>query len=230
MKCPSCGIHFHDNWQEGDFFRDGKSLTRFSLSDAQKKNFTWKYRSAECPGPDCSGVTIQIRTEFVNGAKRSDWTRILPRGANRGPVPNDVPAPIAQDCIEACNVLPVSAKASAALSRRCLQHMLRSHGYKARDLANEIDLLLKETDPLKALPIRLRETIDAIRNFGNFAAHPNEDKATLEIIDVEPHEAEWCLETIEELFEHFYVGPAVAAAKKAALNAKLASGGKPQAK
>jgi hypothetical protein len=30
-----------------------------------------------------------------------------------------------------------------------------------------------------------------IRNFGNFAAHPNENKATLEIIDVEPHEAEW---------------------------------------
>jgi hypothetical protein len=60
--------------------------------------------------------------------------------------------------------------------------------------------------------------------------HPNEDKATLEIIDIEPHEAEWCLETIEELFEHFYVGPAVAAARKAALNAKLASGGKLAAK
>jgi hypothetical protein len=25
--------------------------------------------------------------------------------------------------------------------------------------------------------------------------------------------AEWCLETIEELFEHFYVGPAAAKAK-----------------
>jgi hypothetical protein len=145
-------------------------------------------------------------------------------------VPTDVPAPIAQDYIEACSVLPVSAKASAALSRRCLQHILRSHGYKARDLASEIDLLLNETDPLKALPMRLRETIDAIRNFGNFAAHPNENKTTLEIIDVEPHEAEWCLEVIEELFEHFYMGPAIAAAKKAALNAKLASGGKPQAK
>jgi hypothetical protein len=69
-----------------------------------------------------------------------------------------------------------------------------------------------------------------IRNFGNFAAHPNENKATLEIIDVEPSEAEWCLETIEELFEHFYVAPAVVAAKKAALNLKLANGGKPQAK
>ncbi|WP_369723315.1 hypothetical protein [Bradyrhizobium sp. LLZ17] len=52
-------------------------------------------------------------------------------------------------------------------------------------MPQEIDRLLAETDPLKALPRRLRETVDAIRNFDNFAAHPNEDKATLEIIDVD---------------------------------------------
>jgi hypothetical protein len=54
--------------------------------------------------------------------------------------------------------------------------------------------------------------------------------ATLQIIDVEPHEAEWCLETIKELFDHFYVGPAIAKAKKAALDAKLAAAGKPPSK
>jgi hypothetical protein len=108
--------------------------------------------------------------------------------------------------------------------------MLRAADYKARDLAHEIDLLLNETNPMKALPRKLRETVDSIRSFGNFAAHATDDKATLELIDVEPHEAEWCLETIEELFEHFYVGPAAAAAKKAALNARLAAGGKPPAK
>ena len=108
--------------------------------------------------------------------------------------------------------------------------MLHAHGYKANDLAKEIDLLLNEADPRKALPHKLRETVDAIRNFGNFSAHPIDDKTTLQVIDVEPHEAEWCLETIEDLFEHFYVGTAAAKAKKAALNAKLAAGGKPPAK
>ncbi|ODM77879.1 hypothetical protein A6X20_18865 [Bradyrhizobium elkanii] len=155
---------------------------------------------------------------------------MFPIGASRGPVPAQVPTPIARDYVEACNVLPISPKASAALSRRCLQNMLRAAGYKDKDLAREIDTLLAEPDPKKALPQRLRETIDAIRNFGNFSAHPIDDKTTLQIIDVEPHEAEWCLEVIEELFEHFYVGPALAAAKKAALNAKLAAGGKPPAK
>ena len=108
--------------------------------------------------------------------------------------------------------------------------MLRSHGYKARDLAKEIDLLLGDTDPRNALPLRLRETLDAIRNFGNFSAHPVDDKTTLQVIDVEPHEAEWCLEIIEELFDHFYVGPAVTKAKKAALDAKLVAAGKPPSK
>ena len=127
-------------------------------------------------------------------------------------------------------MLPISSKASAALARRCLQNMLHAHSYRARDLAKEIELLLNETHPKKALPHRLRETIDGIRNFGNFSAHPIDDKTTLQVIDVDPHEAEWCLDTIEELFEHFYVGPAMARAKKAALDAKLATAGKPPSK
>ena len=85
--------------------------------------------------------------------------------------------------------------------------MLHAHGYKDKDLAREIDLLLNEPDPKKAIPHKLRETVDGIRNFGNFAAHPIDDKTALQVIDVEDHEAEWCLEIIEELFEHFYVGP-----------------------
>jgi hypothetical protein len=91
-------------------------------------------------------------------------------------------------------------------------------------------MLLNEADRAKAIPLKLRQTIDGIRHFGNFSAHPIDDKTTLQIIDVEPEEAEWCLEIIEESFEHFYVGPAIAKAKKAALDAKLAAAGKPPSK
>ena len=90
--------------------------------------------------------------------------------------------------------------------------------------------MLNEPDPKKAIPQRLRQTIDAIRNFGNFSAHPITDKTALQIIDVEPHEAEWCLEILEECFEHFYVGPAVVRSRKAALDAKLAAAGKQPSK
>lgn len=90
--------------------------------------------------------------------------------------------------------------------------------------------LLKEADPQKAIPGALRDTIDAIRNFGNFGAHPMTDVTSLQVIDVEPEEAEWCLEILEAMFEHFYVAPAAAKARKDALNAKLKAVGKPPAK
>src|SRR5438045_4166981 len=65
--------------------------------------------------------------------------QIWPRGASRPPAAPEVPESIAADYNEACMVLPDSAKASAALSRRCLQLLLRSAGgAKPSDLAREI--------------------------------------------------------------------------------------------
>jgi hypothetical protein len=47
---------------------------------------------------------------------------------------------------------------------------------------------------------------------------------------VEPGEAEWCLEILEEMFDHYYVKPEQAKARKAALDAKLLAAGKPPSK
>ena len=192
----------------------------------------WSYRTALCP--ECDELTVEIsETKWNVEAQKyvyTEWRQYHPFGSNRGPVPLEVPPVIARDYIEACQVLPISSKASAALSRRCLQAVLRAHGYKDKDLAKEIDLLLNEKDASKAIPETLRVAVDGIRNFGNFSAHPITDVSTLQIIDVEPEEAEWCLEILEEAFQHFYVRPAQARAKKAALDAKLQSAGKPPAK
>ncbi len=150
MKCPHCTIHFHDNWFTLDFVRYNSVVANHATKDALE---FWKYRSASCP--DCRDVTIEI-ARFDHASNRlEDWRQVYPIGANRGPVPPEVPKKIAEDYIEACSVLPMSAKASAALSRRCLQNVLHAHGYRARDLAKEIDLLLDETDPKKALPYKL---------------------------------------------------------------------------
>lgn len=177
--------------------------------------------------PECDGWIVQYRSLDDDNM---NWRFIEPDGVNRGPVPPEVPTNIAGDYVEACNVLEKSPKASAALARRCLQAILRAHGYKARDLAREVDLILAETDTSKAIPPALRMVIDGIRNFGNFSAHPITDVTGLQIIDVEPEEAEWCLEVLEECFDHFYVRPAQAAARKAALDAKLTLAGKPVSK
>jgi Domain of unknown function (DUF4145) len=185
MKCPHCTIHFHDNWVTHYMERRSGLVQSPDTGNGQ----FWYYRSALCP--ECGDTTIEVARHDGQGNVNEVWRQIYPVGASRGPIAPEVPQDIAQDYIEACNVLPISAKASAALSRRCLQNMLHVHGYKSKDLAKEIDLLLNESDPKKALPHRIRQTIDGIRNFGNFSAHPIDDKTTLQIIEVEPHEAEW---------------------------------------
>jgi hypothetical protein len=131
------------------------------------------------------------------------------------------------DYREACLVLPDSEKASAALSRRCLQHLMRENaGIKKDDLAREIQQVLDS----KQLPTHVADDLDAIRNIGNFAAHPLKAKNTGEIVDVEPHEAEWLLNLLEQLFDFYFVQPARAKARRDALNTKLTGMGKPPMK
>jgi Domain of unknown function (DUF4145) len=226
VKCPHCGIDFHEDWATASMVGEQGVPV---VATVRGKSVRWEYMTTRCS--KCRDIIIEIGATF----EQTHVTLVKPRmvypiGANRGPVPPEVPSPIAEDYIEACNALPISAKASAALSRRCLQNILHGAGYKGRDLAAEIDLLLAESDPKKGIPLRLRTTVDGIRHFGNFSAHPINDKTSLQIIDVEPEEAEWCLEMIEEMFEHFYVGPEVAKARKSALDQKLALAGKPPAK
>jgi len=213
MKCPHCSITVHV--QPSDRYID-------------YHNTYTGYAVRACLCPACGKYILWLGQGEYRAA--SDWQLIEPPGSNRGPVPIEVPRHVAEDYVEACTVQPLSAKASAALSRRCLQIILRDHGYKAKDLSKEIDLLLSESDPTKAIPTSLRHTVDGIRNFGNFSAHPVTDQTTLQIIDVEPHEAEWCLEILEEMFQHFYVRPTEARKRKAALDAKLNNAGKPVSK
>ena len=65
---------------------------------------------------------------------------------------------------------------------------------------------------------------------GNFSAHPTKSTNTGEIIDVEPGEAEWNLDVLELLFDHYFVAPEKLKQKRAALDVKLAEAGKPPLK
>jgi hypothetical protein len=148
-------------------------------------------------------------------------------GVLRKPAPSDVPKGLAEDYNEACLVLVDSAKASAALSRRCLQIILREHGkVKPQDLNGEIDEVLAS----KQLPSYIANDIDAIRHVGNFAAHPIKSTNTGAVVPVEMGEAEWLLDVLQQLFDHYFVGPAEATKKRDALNAKLADAKKPPLK
>jgi hypothetical protein len=148
-----------------------------------------------------------------------------PRAPARAALSPDVPEAFAADYREACLVLTDSSKASAALSRRCLQKLLREKGgVKPGNLSDEID------EAMQGLPAHLGQAVDAIRNIGNFSAHPTKNTSTREIVEVEPGEAEWCLEVLEGLFDFYFVQPAVLQRKRDALNQKLQEAGKPPMK
>lgn len=214
MDCPHCGKAFHEQW------------VQTYLPHPAQTDVLWFGRIAFCPA--CNQATVDLKRAPRSGA--SEDLRVYPNSTFRSPTPKEVPASIRDDYEQACRVLPLSEKASAALARRCLQTILRAQGYAQRDLAAQIDALLGEPDPAKAIPTSLRRTVDAIRNFGNFSAHPVTDLTTLQVIDVEPGEAEWCLDILDDMFDHYYVKPAEVDARKAALNAKLTAAGKPPAK
>jgi hypothetical protein len=136
-----------------------------------------------------------------------------------------VPPEFVKPYREARLVLTDSENASAALSRRCLQHLLRDRGsVKPQDLSREIE------EAIPKLPTHLAGAYDAVRNLGNFAAHPLKRTNTGEVLDVEPGEAEWLLEVLEQFFDFYFVQPARLQARRAALDKKFAEAGKPPMK
>lgn len=218
MKCPHCFISIHINWRSSNILLDNDQVL-----------YGWKVVAANCPNCKRPIIVMSINAQINDDIWEQEYL-VFPRFPTRIRVDNVVPAILRDDYAEACNVLSISPKASAALSRRILQAILKEQGYESSNLSKQIGDVLSETDASKALPNYIRDVIDAIRNFGNFAAHPITDQTSLQIIDVEPQEAEWCLEIVEKLFEHYYITPARNQSNIDKLNYTLKNAGKPEAK
>jgi hypothetical protein len=218
LTCPHCGIAFHDNPAEMPLSKDADG--------------DWFMLSRVCP--KCKRLILQFavgNTSVVGGAIVSfQASRIWfahPRGMTRAPVPESVTPELASDYREAALVLADSAKASAALSRRTLQHLLREH---AKVRPSDLDKEIQEMLDRGTLPSHLADSLDAVRVVGNFAAHPIKSKSTGEVVDVEPGEAEANLDTLESLFDFYFEAPRKAKQRRDALNKKLAAAGKPELK
>ena len=217
MKCPHCVTDFHDDEKLSAIGEDADGY--------------WGFGVCRCSA--CGQLIVRLfAVDQYYPSSHQFGTELLsylirPKVAGRPPVPPDVPIDYASDYREACLVLADSSKASAALSRRCLQHILREEaGVKKQDLFREIQEVLDSGK----LPSHIADGLDAVRNIGNFAAHPVKSQSTGEIVDVEPGEAEWNLDVLESLFDFYFVSPAKSAARKAALNKKLTDAGKPPLK
>ena len=182
-----------------------------------------------CPNPQCGQVTL--RTEFYqNGWKPSGTGRIwgfteklnewslLPRSMAK-PVPDFVPEEIRKNYEEACLIQNDSPKASAAMSRRCLQGIVRDFwdipANKRGNLGAEINYIREEIDE------DTFESIKAVREVGDIGAHM--EKSVDTIVDVEPEEAGLLIELIETLISDWYVAKNKRANRNKALQATVAA-------
>lgn len=210
MKCPHCTVHFHEIWK--------------SQLIAENPNDYWNAKSTLCP--NCNKNIIYLNHFSRQGGASIESYLVQPRGASR-PLTKEVPEKYSKPFQRAVEVLSLSPESSAAISRKLLQTLLRDEAHVTHgNLSNEI----QEVIDSGSLPTDLSESIDAIRNIGNFASHPIKSTNTGEIVDVEEQEAEWTLDVLEDLFDHYLVKPAIRQQKRDALNNKLAASGKPPMK
>lgn len=132
--------------------------------------------------------------------------RIMPDSMAK-PQPDYIPEAIREDYREACLIRDLSAKASATLSRRCLQGMIRDFcGISKKRLIDEIKELEKQVNEGTAdrsISIESVNAIDAVRKVGNIGAHMEADVD--HIVPVDPGEAQLLIDLIEDLFTDWYI-------------------------
>jgi len=218
MKCLNCRTAIR-------FEPDGESWVY--VTDAEKKlGFTVAYGLC----PECSHLLILRREgrywEPDDGSEPTalmaptEQSFIFPSAPARFIEAPEIPDIYRQTFNEASAVLQISPKASAAISRRLLQDILRSHfGITRPNLSLEIEEFIRTCNA----PPYLIEAIDTIRQIGNFAAHPSKDQMTGSVVDVEPGEAEWALDTLEAFLDFAFIQPALLARRKASLDKKLSA-------
>lgn len=195
MICPHCSTTVNIDWNN--------IHEVYHPKDKQVRHHV-KFDSC----PSCGELIIYlIKQKFLGnqfiGRQIESETLIFPSKSKFQNI-KDIPKEYLDDYEEALKVLAASTKASAALSRRLLQSILREEfNIKASSLALEIQKFIE----LEGIPSHLTDAVDAVRNIGNFAAHPTKDKNTGEIVNVESGEAEWLIEVIEALFDFTFIQP-----------------------
>lgn len=220
MTCPHCStvIHF-------DFY------TTNAIHKPSGNRGEYEIHYGLCPNCDKPIIYLLHGIPKFNGVDfqldNPEWENLIYPKESRLDNTDDIPSAYLEDYEEALKVISSSPKASAALTRRLLQNILREeYKLKEKSLSEEIQKFVA----IVGIPSHLTSAVDAIRQIGNFASHPTKDKFTGEIVPVEIGEAEWLVEVIEAIFDFTFVQPKKLAKRKEELNKKLEKIGKPKMK
>lgn len=193
IKCPFCQTTLpkHLSIVRTERISFNSSYDMFTTTDAE---YQLDILIVNCP--NCGQVSFSAE---YKGDKMPQNTVIPIYPANiTKEFPAYIPQTILQDYKEAASIINLSPKASATLSRRCIQGMIRDF-WNIKD-----STLFKEIDALKSKVSSSEfEAINALRQLGNIGAHMEKD--TNLIIDIEPNEAQKLLKLIEYLLNAWYI-------------------------
>lgn len=144
--------------------------------------------------PSCKEISIIIN---VDSDPSIGVVNVRPRSFAKK-FPTYIPEAIRNDYEEACAIINLSPKASATLSRRCLQGMIRDFFQISKNS------LYEEIDAIKSnIPAEQWAVLDGLRRIGNIGAHMEKDINL--IIDIEPDEAQKLIKLIELLIQQWYI-------------------------
>jgi len=204
-KCPYCG-----HAQVLSRSRVDQEWTEQAVKGWEKGTPTVLVGSIVCANNDCRKLTLMAGLGIAGSAQVpfKSWTLLPPSSAR--PQPDYIPQAIRDDYYEACAIRDLSPKASATITRRCLQGMIRDFcGISKRRLIDEIDELRERVAtgqaPLGVQPDTVG-AIDDVRKIGNIGAHMKADINV--IVNVDPNEAQILIELVELLFLEWYVARA----------------------
>ncbi|HWS86807.1 MAG TPA: DUF4145 domain-containing protein [Pyrinomonadaceae bacterium] len=221
MRCPHCGVNIR--------FEEFEPAIILPYDKEEKAGLSVELIHGSCPA--CDELIVKLKEgqyDSKNGfTSITKEETIYPKVNLPKPLDATIPEEYRRDYTEAFSVLTLSAKASAAISRRLLQHIIRED-YKIKK--GSLDKEIEEFIHLGNIPSHITDAVDAVRNVGNFAAHPLKDTNTGEIVEVEPGEAEWLLEVLDALFDFTFVQPKRIQDRRDKLNQKLTAMGKPPLK
>lgn len=155
FNCPFCKAYANQLWFNLYFYKGGYSKT---LEDAKV-----------CFCTHCGNFSIWY-----------NYKMIYPEFSGVEPPNSDLNSDIQKDYQEAASILQKSPRGAAALLRLAIQKLMIQLGEKGKDLNTDIANLVK-----KGLPIKVQQSLDALRVIGNEAIHPGEldlrdDQATTE--------------------------------------------------
>jgi len=151
----------------------------------------------KCPNDACGKTTVTAKG-FRSEEFEKIHTTICPP-FQCIVFPPCVPVPIRQDYEEACAIKELSPKASAALSRRCLQGMIRDFWEISgqKNLHQEIFELKGKMDD------KILDAILALKSIENIGVHPETDVHFM--VEVEIEEAQELIHLVEFLINDWYV-------------------------